>query len=435
MKTKKSQKLWTEALNHISGGNMLLTKRPDLFLPNKWPAYYSKAKDCYVWDLDGNKYIDFSYMGVGTNILGYANSKIDNFVYSTIKKSVSCTLNCPEEVKLAKKLLKLHPWADQTKFARTGGEANTIALRLARSYTGTSKVAFCGYHGWHDWYISTNLNRENNLNKHLLKGIKTKGVPKILKNSVFPFEYNNIRQLERLLKKNIKIIFMEVKRNIEPSNNFLKKVRNLASKFNAILIFDECTSGFRETFGGLHLKYKVFPDIVIFGKALGNGYAISAILGKKKVMKFSQSSFISSTFWTERIGPTAALKTLEIMGNQKTWIKISDTGRYLKNKIKIIAKNHNIPLKISGLESHIIFNFNCKHHNLIKTYLTQEMLKKGYLCSNVIFVSISHKKKLVNKYLDNLEIVFKKIGSNFKDRNFFKKKIYKEASTGFSRIN
>jgi len=207
MKINKSQQLWKSALKNIAGGNMLLTKNPNLFLPEKWPVYYNKAKGCHVWDIDGNKYIDFSFMGVGTNILGYANSKVDNFVYQTIKKSTNCTLNCPEEVELAEKLLKLHNWADQVKFARTGAEANSIALRLARGYTNSDKVAFCGYHGWHDWYLSTNLNDKNNLNNHLLKGIKTNGVIKNLKNTVFPFRYNNIDELEKLLKKKIKIIF------------------------------------------------------------------------------------------------------------------------------------------------------------------------------------------------------------------------------------
>lgn len=435
MKITQSKRLWSTAKKKISGGNMLLSKRPDLFSPEKWPAYFSKAKGCYVWDLDGNKYLDFSYMGVGTNILGYANSKIDNFVINRIKKSVSCTLNCPEEVELANKLLKLHKWADQTKFARTGAEANAIALRLARAYTKSDKVAFCGYHGWHDWYISTNLNDKNNLNNHLLKGIKTDGVVKRLKNSVFPFRYNKIKELEILLKKNIKIIFMEVKRNEEPKNNFLKNVRKLANKYKAILIFDECTSGFRETCGGLHLKYKVNPDIAVFGKALGNGYAITAVLGKKKVMKFYDNTFMSSTFWSERIGPTAAIKTLEIMDKDKSWLKICKTGKYIKKKIALLAHKNNISIKILGLDSIIIMQFDCSHNNLIKTFLTQEMLKRGFLSSNLIFISRSHNGKFVQKYLENLSQVFEIIGNNFSKKSFFKKNVKKESITGLGRVN
>jgi glutamate-1-semialdehyde aminotransferase len=434
MKTIKSQKLWRKALEVISGGNMLLSKRPDLHLPGKWPAYFNKAKGCYVWDIDNNKFIDFSLMGVGTNILGYANSQIDNAVISSIKKSVSCTLNCKEEVELAKILLKLHPWASKVKFARTGGEANSIAIRIARSFTATEKVAFCGYHGWHDWYVSSNLNDKSNLSKHLLEGITTKGVANSLKNTSFPFQYNKLDELENLLKKNIKIIFMEVKRNIDPAKNFLKNVRRLANKYNAVLIFDECTSGFRETFGGLHLKYNVNPDLAVFGKALGNGYAITAVIGKSILMNQLQKSFVSSTFWTERIGPAAAIKTLQVMKKNKSWIKICKKGKYIKKKINKIAENSNVKITIAGLHSHIIITFK-KHHNLIKTFFTQEMLKRGFLATNTIFISICHNEKIIKSYLFNLHIVFTIIGKNFNNKNFFLKKVAKEATIGFKRIN
>jgi glutamate-1-semialdehyde aminotransferase len=434
MKTIKSQKLWSEALEVIAGGNMLLSKRPDLHLPGKWPVYFNKAKGCFVWDLDNNKFTDFSLMGVGTNILGYANSQIDNAVISVIKKSISCTLNCKEEVKLAKKLIKLHPWASQVKFARTGGEANAIAVRIARSVTRTEKIAFCGYHGWHDWYVSSNLNNSSNLSKHLLDGIAPSGVPISLKNTSFPFEYNKISQLENLLKKNIKIIFMEVKRNIDPDKNFLKNVRKLANKYNAVLIFDECTSGFRETFGGLHLKYKVNPDLAVFGKALGNGYAITAVIGKSNLMKQVEKSFISSTFWSERVGPAAAIKTLQVMEKNKSWSKICKKGKNIKRKIIKIAEKNNVPITINGLNSHLIITFK-KNHNLIKTFFTQEMLKKGFLATNVIFVSLSHTNKIIKNYLSNLNNVFKIIGNNLNNKFFFTKRISKEATTGFKRIN
>jgi len=434
MKTIKSQKLWSEALEAIAGGNMLLSKRPDLHLPEKWPVYFNKAKGCFVWDLDNNKFIDFSLMGVGTNILGYANSQIDNAVISVIKKSISCTLNCKEEVKLAQKLIKLHPWASQVKFARTGGEANAIAVRIARSVTGTEKIAFCGYHGWHDWYVSSNLNKSTNLSKHLLDGIATSGVANSLKNTSFPFEYNKINQLENLLKKNIKIIFMEVKRNLEPKNNFLKNVRKLANKYNAVLIFDECTSGFRETFGGLHLKYNVNPDLAVFGKALGNGYAITAVIGRSNLMKQVEKSFVSSTFWSERVGPTAAIKTLQVMEKSKSWLIICKKGKYIKKQIIKIAKNNNDFVTINGLDSHIIITFK-KNHNLIKTFFTQEMLKRGFLATNVIFISISHTNKIIKSYLSNLKEVFEIIGNNLNNKNYFLKRVSKEATIGFKRVN
>ena len=312
------QKLWKKAKKIIPGGNMLLSKRTEMFHPLNWPAYFDKAKGCNIWDLDGNQYLDMSLMGVGTNILGYANKEIDNYVKQNIDKSNMSTLNCPEEVLLAEQLIEMHPWSEMVRLAKTGGEANSIAVRIARAASGKNGIAVCGYHGWHDWYLASNISNSDNLKSHLLPGLEANGVPKELKNTTFPFYYNDIQGLKKLIiEKDIGVIKMEVVRNIQPSNNFLKDVRELATKNNIILIFDECTSGFRECFGGIHLNYRVYPDIAIFGKALGNGYAITAVVGTRNTMEAAQKSFISSTFWTERIGPAAALKTLEVMKKKK----------------------------------------------------------------------------------------------------------------------
>lgn len=308
------QKLWKRAKKVIPGGNMLLSKRAEMFLPDHWPSYFSKASGCRVWDLDGNEYIDMSIMGIGTNTLGYGHPEIDEAVRATVDAGNMSTFNCPEEVYLAEKLVELHPWADMTRLARSGGEANAIAIRIARAASGRDNVAICGYHGWHDWYLSANLGAEKGLDGHLLPGLVPNGVPRNLANMVFPFNYNNYDELEALVKtRNIGVIKMEVVRNVKPEDNFLQRVRKLATDNNIVLIFDECTSGFRETFGGLHKKYGVEPDMAMFGKALGNGYAITAIIGRREVMEAAQNTFISSTFWTERIGPVAALKTLEVM--------------------------------------------------------------------------------------------------------------------------
>ena len=318
MKKSKTKKFWNKAQKLILNGNMLLSKNPSIHAPNLWPSHYSKAKGCYIWDLDKKKYLDFSFMGIGTNILGYSNTTIDNRVKKIINKSVSSTLNCPEEVELAEKLIKLHPWSDSVKFTRTGGEASTVALRIARSYAKNKNIAFCGYHGWHDWYLSSNLNKKDTLKIHHIPNLSTIGISKNLKNEVYSFNYNNINGLINLINnKKIGVVIMEVKRNIEPEKNFLQKVRKITKKHGIVLIFDECTSGFRQTYGGLHLFYKVNPDLAIFGKSLGNGYAINAIIGKKKIMNSAKKSFISSTFWTERIGPTAAIKTLDEMKKKK----------------------------------------------------------------------------------------------------------------------
>ena len=406
----KGQKIWRRANAIILGGNSLFSKNPNLFLPNKWPTYFSKSKGCRVWDLNNKQYIDMSLMGVGTNILGYSNSEVDNAVRKAIDKGNLSTLNCTEEVFLAEKLLSMHSWAGKVKFSRTGGEANAMAIRIARSASGREKVAFCGYHGWHDWYLSANLKGKNNLNEHLMAGLDPAGVPLNLKNTSFPFKYNDIDQLTKLVnKENIGVIKMEVARSTQPNIAFLKKVRELATKKNIVLIFDECTSGFRQCFGGLHKLININPDIAIFGKALGNGYAISAVLGKTSIMESAQKSFMSSTFWSDRIGPTAAIKTLEIMEREQSWKRITYLGEKIFAIWKKLSKKYNLKLNISGLPSLAKFNFIGKNSQAYKTYITQEMLKYNFLSTNAIYLSTSHNDKILKSYSNHLDEIFYKI--------------------------
>jgi glutamate-1-semialdehyde 2,1-aminomutase len=401
------QKLWKRAKQIIPGGNMLLSKRAEMFLPELWPAYFSKAKGCKVWDMDGNEYIDMSIMGIGTNILGYGHQEVDDAVRKTIDSGNMSTLNCPEEVYLAEKLIELHPWAHMVRFARSGGEANAIAIRIARAATGKDKVAICGYHGWHDWYLSANLGDDKNLAGHLLPGLEPKGVPRSLRGTVFPFNYNNFAELEALVNANdIGVIKMEVVRTQGPQDNFLHKVRKLATERNIVLIFDECTSGFRETFGGLHKKYGVEPDMAMFGKALGNGYGITAIIGKREIMEAAQTTFISSTFWTERIGPSAALKTLEVMEREKSWDTITATGLNIRQGWEKLADKHGLKIDHWGLPSLTGFIFQGANALAYKTLITQEMLLKGYLAGTSVYVCTEHTPEVVTQFLETLEPIF-----------------------------
>jgi glutamate-1-semialdehyde 2,1-aminomutase len=401
------QKLWKRAKTVIPGGNMLLSKRAEMFLPELWPAYFSRAKGCKVWDLDGNEYIDMSIMGIGTNILGYGHQEVDDAVRKTIDTGNMSTFNCPEEVYLAEKLIELHPWAHMARLARSGGEANAIAIRIARAASGRDKVAFCGYHGWHDWYLSANLGDAKNLAGHLLPGLAPNGVPQDLRGTVFPFNYNNYAELEALVNaQDIGVINMEVVRNMGPEDNFLHKVRKLATERGIVLIFDECTSGFRETFGGLHKKYGVEPDMAMFGKALGNGYGITATIGKREVMEAAQTTFISSTFWTERIGPTAALRTLEVMGRLKSWDIITQTGLNIRQGWQELADKHGLKIDHWGLPALTGFTFQSPNALACKTLITQEMLAKGYLAGNSVYVCIEHTPEVVRDFFDALDPVF-----------------------------
>ena len=410
------QKMWKRAKNVIPGGTMLFSKNPDLFLPMFWPAYFERTKGCNVWDLEGRKYFDLSVMGVGTNILGYSRKEIDDAVRKVIDKGNMSSLNSKEEILLAEKLIEMHPWAGKVRFARTGGEAAAIAVRIARAATGKDKVAICGYHGWHDWYLSANLSDSNNLNTHLMKNLPIQGVLKNLNNSVFVFEYNNFEQLKKIVSQNsIGTVIMEVSRNEPPKKNFLENVRKLTKNKNIVLIFDECSSGFRETFGGLHLKYKITPDIATFGKALGNGYAVNAVIGTDSIMNYANSTFISSTFWTERIGSAAGLKTLEIMEKIKSWNIISDLGKKIKHRWNDIAKNHSLKINIQGLNALPRFDFVNKNNLYFKTFISQEFLKKNFLASNSIYLCTEHNTKIFENYFDILDLVFFKISKSIRD--------------------
>lgn len=430
------QKLWERAKRVIPGGNMLLSKRSEMFLPNQWPAYYSKAEGCRVWDLDGREYIDMSIMGIGTNLLGYGDPEVDEAVREVVARGNMSTLNCPEEVYLAERLVEMHPWAEMARFARSGGEANAIAIRVARAASGRDKVAICGYHGWHDWYLAANLANEQGLDGHLLPGLEPRGVPRHLAGTVLPFGYNRFDELTALVSQHeIGVIKMEVSRSEGPEPGFLDAVRKLATENGIVLIFDECTSGFRETFGGLHKKYGVEPDMAMFGKALGNGYAITGVIGRREVMEAAQSTFISSTFWTERIGPSAALKSLEVMERTRSWEQVTARGVRIMEGWRDLAERHGIGLSVSGLPALATMVFDSPQARAYKTIITQEMLKSGFLAATSVYVSIAHTEEVIGEYFEALDPVFEKIGQCEQGRppeDFLEGPV---CHSGFQRLN
>lgn len=408
--------LWKRAINAIPGGNGLLSKRPERYAPGIWPAYFTKTKGVEIWDMDGNKYVDMAQMGIGTAILGYCDSDVDNAVKNTIDKGVSATLNAPEEVYLAEKLLELNPFAGGVKFARTGGEAMAIAVRIARAHSGKDKIAFSGYHGWSDWYLATNITGDDNLSDHLLPGLKPKGVPKGLKNTAFPFRYNNIEDLHEIVnREDIGVIVLEGARYDFPTKEFLAGIQEIAKEKGIVIVVDEITSGWRLTDGGVYKLFNFEPDIVVYGKAMGNGFAISAIVGKKDVMDEAQETFISSTFWTERVGFIAALKTIEKLVQNRVWVHLDKIGDMIGEGWLDLANKHELKLHITDFKPLITFKFDYDDKNSeLYTLFTQEMLKRSYLASNSIYVSYAHNEKIVEKYLKNVDEVFEIISDAIK---------------------
>lgn len=405
----ESQELYEKAKKIIPGGTQLLSKRPEMHLPGLWPAYYKSAKGCRVTDLDDNIYYDMSFMGIGANVLGYCDEDVDNAVIDAVNHGSMCTLNAPEEVELAELLLELHPWADMVRYAKTGGEALSIAVRIARACTGKEIVLICGYHGWHDWYLAANLEKGDPLSYVHLSGLEPKGVPSGLADTNFIFSYNDIERFQELINKydgKIAAVIMESIRNDYPENDFLQKIRKITKEKEIILIFDEVSAGFRLCCGGAHLVLDVTPDMITMGKALSNGYPMSAILGKENVMKAAQDTFISSTYWTERIGLAASIATINKYRENQVDKHLDHIGTIVKEGLRKIADKHKISINISGINPMTHFEFQYAKPLVYKTFFTQEMLKRGYLATTAIYASYAHTDETVKGYIDAADEVF-----------------------------
>ena len=432
------QQLYIKAKQLIPGGTQLLSKRPEMFLPNQWPSYYSKAEGCFVWDLDGKKYCDLTLTGIGSCLLGFADPDVNKAVKTAIDNGSMCTLNAPQEVELAELLCDIHPWADMVRYVRTGGESVAVAVRIARAYTGKDKVAICGYHGWSDWYLAANLSADRALDGHLLPGLEPTGVPRALAGTALTFKYNRIEQLEAIVAEHgdsLGVIVMEPFRYDEAKDGFLHKVREIADKNSLVLIFDEITSGWRYNLGGLHLQLGVEPDMAVFAKATSNGYPMGAIIGRREVMQAAQRSFISSTYWTEAIGPTAALATIKKMREMNLAEKLNKAGVLVQEGWRNIAEKYGLKLSVEGRPAlcHFILDY-AEQSKAICTLFTQEMLERGYLANAAFYATRSHTPEIIGQYLGALDEVFGVLAEAVNNKDVDKRLRGPVAHSGFSRL-
>ncbi|MBU4201240.1 MAG: aminotransferase class III-fold pyridoxal phosphate-dependent enzyme [Kiritimatiellae bacterium] len=433
----RGQLLYKKAKQLIPGGTQLLSKRPEMFLPDYWPAYYERAAGADVWDLDGKRYVDMSYCGIGSTVLGYSDPDVNTAVKTAIGRGNMCTLNAPEEVELAELLLDLHPWAEMVRFGRCGGEAMAVAVRIARAATGRDKVAFCGYHGWHDWYLAANLKKDDALNQHLLPGLDPAGVPRGLLGTALPFHYNKTKELQEIVtkhRKELAAIVMEPMRDQEPTNDFLQAVRKIANETGAKLIFDEVTSGFRVNTGGVHLKMGVEPDIAVFAKAMGNGYPMSAVVGRANVMQAAQKSFISSTYWTERIGPVAALATIKKFKERNVSKHLILIGGLVKSAWLNAAKKCGLKIHVGGLDPLAHFRFEGPEGQEAKTLFTQLMLERGFLASTSFYAMLAHTPAHVQEYSRALRKSFAVISNAMSDGRIASLLKGPVSHSGFARL-
>lgn len=435
-KKGKGQELYKRAKNIIPGGGQLLSKRPEKFLPELWPAYYSKAKGCEIWDLDENKFIDMSTMGIGACILGYSDDDVNAAVEKAIQLGSMSSLMVPEEVELAELLLSLHPWAEMVRYAKGGGDAMSVAVRIARAATKKDIILFCGYHGWHDWYLSANLGDTAALDGQLLPGLSPIGVARGLKDTSYPFYYNNKREFLELIKKyegNIAGVVLEAARNMTPESDFFSTIEAETKRLEIPLIIDEVTSGFRLNCGGACEYLGIHPDMAVFAKGIANGFPIAAIIGKKKFMDAAQDSFISSTFWTERIGFTAAIASIKKMRDNKVQSHLVECGKQIQEGWTVLAEKHNLNIHISGIYplSHISFITAPLE---LKTLFCQEMLRRGFIASDAYYASYAHKQEHLDRYLEAVDEVFALMSKAIKENNYKDLLLGSVCQAGFVRL-
>ena len=432
-------KLYGYAKNRIPTGTQLMSKRPERYAPDVWPAYFSEARGCQTWDIDGKHYYDMSTNGIGACLLGFRDPDVTAAVQRRINLGSMSTLNPPEEVELADMLCELHPWANQVRFTRSGGESAAVAIRIARATTQRSIVAVCGYHGWHDWYLAANLGETDALDGHLLPGLDPLGVPRELHGTAVAFRDQSHEEFEAVIKKygdKLAAVIMEPARHHDPEPGFLEFVRDRTQKCGAMLIFDEITIGFRLNIGGIHMKFGLYPDIAILAKALGNGHPIGAIIGTKGSMKGAHRSFISSTYWTESVGPVAALATLNKMRSLKNFNgHLAQMGILVQDYWRKHAMKHKLPVEVeNGYPALATFKFKHELGPELMTLYTQLMLEKGFLAAGAIYTTMGHTEEIMRLYGRAIDEVFADIGRYIEQGTV--KQILKGpvAYSGFARL-
>ena len=410
-----TQKLYRHAKERIPGGVGLLSKRPENMAPDYWPAYSAEAHGCTIKDLDGRTYRDFSSNGIGACLLGYADPFVSEAVIRTVRSGSMSSLNPPEEVELADRLCAIHPWAEQVRFARTGGETLALAVRIARAATDRSIVVVSGYHGWSDWYLACNLGDSDALRGMWLAGVPPYGVPSELRGTSIPLTHGDFARLEELFTKfgnKIAAVVAEPCRRMYPTPGFLEKMRALCNQYGSALIFDEVTIGWRWRFGGSHLSFGVTPDLAAFAKALGNGHPIGAVIGTRQMMQSAEKSFISSTYWTERVGPVAALATLQRMEESRVWEHAQKIGAAVVAHWKRLAAKYALPLVVQSEEDFAClaaFSFSGERAAELRTLYTRYMIDEGFLAGSAFYPTLAHSEKDVSDFGEALDRVFAKL--------------------------
>jgi glutamate-1-semialdehyde 2,1-aminomutase len=432
------QALYERARRRLPGGTQLLSKRPEMFAPGQWPAYYREARGCSVWDTDGRRYLDFSINGIGACLLGFRDPDVTRAVQRRVALGSMCTLNPPEELELADLLCALHPWAECVRFARCGGEIGAVAVRIARATTGRSKIALCGYHGWQDWYLAANLGPDDALGGHLLPGLAPAGVPAELRGTALTFAFNDLAGFQALMAAHgdeLACVIMEPARQDLPQPGFLQAVRAETQRRGVLLVFDEITIGFRIRVGGVHRDLGVCPDLAIFAKALGNGHPMAAVLGTAAAMDGAHHSFISSTYWTEAVGPAAALAAVRKMQRVDLPRHLAWAGAAVKGIWQRTAAAAGVAVRVSG-------GFPCMAHlrfehpeaQAVRTLYTQEMLRRGILAGPGFYPTLAHTERELDVFEKAAGDVFAELAAAIRTESIMARLRGPVAHSGFRRL-
>ncbi len=417
MNFKKSNILFKKARKIIPLASQTFSKSYLQLTLGAAPLFIEKGNGAYVWDIDGNKYLDMMNALLAVS-LGYQYLAVDRAIKNQMKNGITFSLASPLEYELAKELIALIPCAQMVRFGKNGSDATAGAVRLARAVTKKDMVAVCGYHGWQDWYIGVNPRNE--------------GVPGAVKKLVHKFEYNNIASLEKLFlkyKNKFAAVIMEPMSVEEPKGNFLKEVKDLAHKNGALFILDEIVTGFRFSLGGAQKYFNVIPDLATFGKSMANGMPISAIVGKKEYMEKLEDVFFSFTFGGESLSLAASLATIKEFKEKNVISHLWKEGKYIKDKTGQLIKENGLEdvLELKGKPCWHVFNIKSykKYSSLeIQTYIQQELVRRGILWAGSHNMSFSHKRKDINKVIRAYQEIFPLL------KSFLEKGILKEQFLG-----
>ena len=377
-----SYSLYRRAAELIPGGTQLLSRRPTKYANGVSPVYAARANGARIWDVDGNEYIDW-VSGIGAVILGYCDPVVDDAVREQIGKGVATSINSELEIELAEELCRTIPCAEMVRYAKCGGEACAIAVRIARGVTGRDKVLFCGYHGWHDWYLAANLVAEESLNSHLFPGIEPIGVPKALAGTAMPFPFGDLAALGQLLddhKGEVAAVIMEPLRSERPADGYLAGVRKLCDERGVVLIFDEVSCGFRFGMQAAQGFVGVTPDMAVFAKSMSNGFPMGAVVGKRAVMEPAARMFISSTYWSDPLGMAASLATIRELRRRNVSESLWSFGSELQSRLNAIASEVGLDVHCGGLAIHPHLEFRSASADdkpVLSTLYIQEMAKRG----------------------------------------------------------